>query len=169
VVEIVNHLIFSLSFLFGIEAPLVSEHSLVTIDDEKKMAIIEYQNVQVPFEHLNKIAPYVLSLDSAQEFDEQYPGIELLKKEKLKVDGKTNYIITFKFSDTDVFKKYFKIDIENDQIILHDGETISVNGKKNLETKADRPGKVNYDPGVGPVKFYYSRKEHEIFDNMKGI
>ena len=140
-IEVLNLLAFSFSFLFGFEAPIVVEKSTFKIDQKEKTITILYENFNTLKEYKKQAINYIDSINNSVKLSTKIEGLTLISKTKIENSSNKNLIVKLKYSDISAISKNFKLNLSDSTIFVHPCETVKVNKGKILSNKND-----NYTP-----------------------
>lgn len=166
--EVINTLVFSIGLLFGYDASIYSESTLVTINEQDQSITLEYRNLQAPARYLDQAVAFKDSIDQASGIAPELQGLSLLDKQKSEENGITSFIVKLKYASNEALKTHFKIDLDSSRMALFKNEDVFLDGKK-LETNNDPP-LIQLEQRRGGYQFEYRRKDDDgRFSDMKSI
>lgn len=133
-VETFNYLLYAITLLFGVEAPIYSTYSEMNIDVVEKSIEIIYFELEIPADYVEGMSMMVGYLDSLNSLGEDYSGLTLISNSYLIENNKYNYHLNLKFDDAAALRNYFKIDFDSMQLFVHSNENVTINSNDTFNT-----------------------------------
>ena len=142
-VEAFNTLILSLSLLFGYEIPILSEQSIVTVNEKEQTIEIFYENLYVLKDYAENKLELKNAIDSISQINERYNNLEVISIKKLVKKNKTNITVKLRYNSHETLKKYFGINLSDNLIFVHHANKVSL-GNKTFNTKSETGEVFNF-------------------------
>lgn len=166
---LINFYFFSLSFMFGFQHEIISETSIVSLDQKKQEITINYLNLQAEnTDSAQLILNKILTLEKLN-----LEGVQLVSQELIKDTNQLNFKLVFKYKDIEVLKE-FKFFIKEKMFILHPYENVEVNGVYNSSENFSKEGnfdelmkKMNFKQPT--IEFKFSKRPHKFYQNYKSF
>ncbi len=167
---LINFYFFSLSLMFGFQHEIISETSIVSLDQKKQEITINYLNLQAEnTDSAQVILNKILTLEKLN-----LEGVQLESQELIKDTNQLNFKLVFKYKDIEVLKE-FKFFIKEKMFILHPYENVEVNGvyysSENFSKEADNHEelmkKMNFKQPI--IEFKFSKRPHKFYKNYKSF
>jgi hypothetical protein len=135
--EVFNSILYALTIIFGIEAPIYSGYTEMNIDLNANTIELYFYNLQTSVDYEDNLDDLVGYLDSLTSLDSNYHNLNLTSNSYELTESKYNYQVQLKFSSHQAVKEYFKIDFDSMTVFVHPREIIKVNSFDTLDTETD--------------------------------
>ena len=134
-IEAFNFFVFSFAILFGFEAPIISESTSISINQQEQTITLNYQNLKTFEEFKNKVLPIIDSVNTTSAIHSKITGLTLVSKTQIKTIKNKSISIKIKYLDKKSLLENFKIDLTNSTIFVHPCEEILINNKDTLRNQ----------------------------------